>query len=38
MVRLFDVYQGKRLSMPFILLIEHDKDQKTYPVRAKPMS
>ena len=31
--RLLDVYPGKRLPMSFTLLIEHDEDQNTYPVR-----
>ena len=30
---LLDAYPGKRLPMSLTLLIEHDENQKTYPVR-----
>ena len=30
---LLDAYSGKRLPMPFTLLIKDDEDQKTYPVK-----
>jgi len=36
--RLLDGYLGKRLSMSFTLLIEHDEDQKTYLIRDRAKS
>ena len=36
--RLLNAYLRKRLPMSFTLLIEHDEDQKIYPVRDRARS